>query len=1081
MLRCTAAPGGGAPSVTKLANINFSLNYGGLMREQKDEIQLEQAHLHSWINNHQNLRVYSPKCQKYVSPTRTGAVPGKPLNDTVQILPCSECASILEMKAFKNALRHPTPSADRYKNPGLQGFGQCFSQSKKQSIFMNFAKGAIAGKYDNSEVFIGLVRAMVQKIDRKEHGVTMNNFQYAPAWDEFIQIMQIQSPKAYRFLSTHFQVPSEHNIRLKQSWESQLPMTVCPQTFTCVKSHLNQLSYKGPVGLACDDTKLFSSLRLYWDKPKDSYFLVGAADGPIAVPDPKMVERYMNDPDLVKGTKARLWTINVPLPKVAPILLAALPIPDNLVSVALLSVHQEVISGLLDVDIDVISYSCDGTEVEQAVQRGFSRSADRYITFNIDSPQEHIKAQSLCIPTFRGRPIAMVQNSKHGLKMFRNNLFSGARLLVLGNFTAHYQQVRDIAFATDSPLYQRDVEKLDRQDDNAAAQLSAAATLEFIGSRLDEENQSTLGLIVYLTVFSKLCDAYQNRHISHAKRVTMLLRARYFVDIWEKFVEVLPGYKKSKYFLSHEAVDIIHYLVTGPLSLIIIHRNYHPTTPLLPWLHSTEACKHTFGLAHQIIKDFTMLDFYQMVPKLNIRLCEHLLSAHATETSANMKARAAGYHYTYTNTHGLDVVALGTFPSNSQIQRASRKAAAEAESLWALLGVYLDSLYSVSGDDPMYGNDGINVTSAKEIFDDAFDLEMEELQELIHLKEATGTKLSQEQHDRLDALLDASVALTLEGQVAIHADMPTDEMYEEFLAEDHRALEELESMIKDAPTLGNIETDEVDDDGGSAEAISVRDLIALREQHQTYHAAQSVRNYSQDPRTPLDDPYNTETHMLCKQILTTFHEEYRKIQDQGITTGDGRSTRWVPQPAQTRNSANAATAAKATAKKSAAKRHNVFSYNDVPHFDGRLDNARISEFRPLSTDDYGYMWTEQGVFLGKVITMYAKGGGKHGKHSAVTSASNIMALSYVAVQLHDHTWGGEFRLKPLITSPLQVHAFALIPSEAFLSVTIPVINTSRTAVIIKSTEEICVYRDLSSKAGQEKLGKAMKEFRKREE
>ena len=65
-------------------------------------------------------------------------------------------------------------------------------------------------------------------------------------------------------------------------------------------------------------------------------------------------------------------------------------------------------------------------------------------------------------------PIANLQDSKHLLKTFRNNLFSGARLLTFPNSVAMFSQVREMAFDTDSPIFRRDVEKLDRQDDNAA-------------------------------------------------------------------------------------------------------------------------------------------------------------------------------------------------------------------------------------------------------------------------------------------------------------------------------------------------------------------------------------------------------------------------------------------------------------------------------------------------------------------------------------------------------------------------------------------------------------------------------------
>jgi hypothetical protein len=69
---------------------------------------------------------------------------------------------------------------------------------------------------------------------------------------------------------------------------------------------------------------------------------------------------------------------------------------------------------------------------------------------------------------FHGQPITFVQDSLHGLKTDHNNLFSGACLLTFGNHVVLYHRISQGAFKEGSPLYHHDIEKLDRQDDNAA-------------------------------------------------------------------------------------------------------------------------------------------------------------------------------------------------------------------------------------------------------------------------------------------------------------------------------------------------------------------------------------------------------------------------------------------------------------------------------------------------------------------------------------------------------------------------------------------------------------------------------------
>ena len=80
-------------------------------------------------------------------------------------------------------------------------------------------------------------------------------------------------------------------------------MEICDHTFKLVEDHLNALDYNGPVGLSCDDTKLFATFRLYWDKEQDSYVLVGGTDGPLIITDPENVQEVIDQAKTQKATK----------------------------------------------------------------------------------------------------------------------------------------------------------------------------------------------------------------------------------------------------------------------------------------------------------------------------------------------------------------------------------------------------------------------------------------------------------------------------------------------------------------------------------------------------------------------------------------------------------------------------------------------------------------------------------------------------------------------------------------------------------------------------------------------------------
>lgn len=62
-------------------------------------------------------------------------------------------------------------------------------------------------------MFIGLVEAMVMKMDREERDVGMQNFKYPPEYDEFIHVLSIHCPRAHRFLREHLAACTKRSYR----------------------------------------------------------------------------------------------------------------------------------------------------------------------------------------------------------------------------------------------------------------------------------------------------------------------------------------------------------------------------------------------------------------------------------------------------------------------------------------------------------------------------------------------------------------------------------------------------------------------------------------------------------------------------------------------------------------------------------------------------------------------------------------------------------------------------------------------------------------------------------------------------
>ena len=56
------------------------------------------------------------------------------------------------------------------------------------------------GEYEDSRVFAGMMEAMVVMKDKDNHGVSLQNFKYAPEWAKLASTISITSPAAYREL-----------------------------------------------------------------------------------------------------------------------------------------------------------------------------------------------------------------------------------------------------------------------------------------------------------------------------------------------------------------------------------------------------------------------------------------------------------------------------------------------------------------------------------------------------------------------------------------------------------------------------------------------------------------------------------------------------------------------------------------------------------------------------------------------------------------------------------------------------------------------------------------------------------------
>lgn len=229
--------GGGARSITVIAHELFKKAFSRLKQKNKEKVLDTQLHEHAWRNDHDRIRVFSTKCKHIVA----DLAPNRPL-------PCTECRGILRSRTFKALLRKPVPADENFiftnKRFRSKRLGEIYARTiglkdiieapvslpllhapaffksylwlhlkdAKTTPCIRYAQGALNGKY-NDEVFSGLIQAMVEKFDRQKRGVGMQNFYYAPAWDELCHTIKIHSPRAFKALREHLPMRTEGSFR----------------------------------------------------------------------------------------------------------------------------------------------------------------------------------------------------------------------------------------------------------------------------------------------------------------------------------------------------------------------------------------------------------------------------------------------------------------------------------------------------------------------------------------------------------------------------------------------------------------------------------------------------------------------------------------------------------------------------------------------------------------------------------------------------------------------------------------------------------------------------------------------------
>ncbi|KAF8990887.1 hypothetical protein BDQ17DRAFT_1433488 [Cyathus striatus] len=408
-------------------------------------------------------------------------------------------------------------------------------------------------------------------------------------------------------------------------------------------------------------------------------------------------------------------------------------------------------------------------------------------------------------------------------------------------------------------------------------------------------------------------------------------------------------------------MKIMQIIMEGLVGLIIIYCNYvtGDRIPLLPWYHSTEACEHTFGKAWSIVKDFTYLDFLYMVPKLNVRMHKAVLGAKISDPNKT----AGGYCHTYFD--------------NS----AEEAAAEEAKSLMLFIGVPTLKLSQKESMLPTIDS-WFQEEVEPELDSEESECNVEELQRMIELAE----DVSRSPQSIWDEKILASLTCTA-----------------------------IMLVVDDFSTIQNL----LENDPDKEEAAITEDYMSIQTVLNGIIKL-PVLQIPTEPSKPLPKLYESGMTSL------TVPSQWKKIYS-SLTTGQGCETRTQHThnekkkqadnsvvesvPPLAGNAKNALVAAKKLASMNLKSRSNLFQIAGfAPPLLLNLHTVCISSDDKLHLHDFGFIFTNNAVKIGKVVVIYTETGGIHEQHASSTETENISTNSYIGIQVFEPFNGFSFTI-----------------------------------------------------------------------
>ncbi|KAJ7229911.1 hypothetical protein GGX14DRAFT_553416 [Mycena pura] len=1006
---------------------------------------------------------------------------------------CELCAAVFASRGFRTAINrdrekpyeqlkctpkiHSNPIQARLmgKYAGLEQILDEVSSAGLVPIFGRFVRSVCQGQYNNQQVLLGLVETQQLATERQIRGKGMQNMKYPLHYRGWCALLRLTSPEAARLFAENFRTETVRSMNHQIAQRPRFPVGITARNFEFLAQYCSDYGYPPthPLCVSVDDTKLFPAMHPLHDASEKTWYLLGLpGDRQLRVASPEELDKLI-DQKHKPATKLRLFVIQIPFPHVPPLAFAIVPIASTIKAPELIQYQRQLLDGLIERSYRFISNVADGAAVERDVQ---ARVADASTTtyHKIQPPEQFSATEPISVPlhAYDGNIFINTQDAAHARKTGRNNLFSGARLLVLGDHVVYYHQVYDLAVNTDdSPLYAKDVVGYDKQDDNAANRVFSGAALR----KLMENPAENMGLVVYSWVVAELVDAYESCTMTPAERAGAAILARLFFRTWKLFLGKM-GYSLARHYISPAADKIFDMLIDGLLGLQIIHRDHLPNSgiPLLPWKHASMGNERVFAALRGIYPDFSLVQAIHALPHLRATMTQ---AKKALFAKSSFKATRNGYTFSdLEQDTTINYAQLARQPTDGEYTAIFGEQIEANHTLWSLLNVDVWALPDIPA--PIFAPNPVAVGECKEHLteddlaiasDTVLDLGLgDELDRAFEaVKYVQG--LRKEDEDEITQCAYAAAALVVDNLAKLD-DLP--ELVEPAALEQSRndialaikmqpdAILHLLSSMKGA--FGAAPSAELDMSSpcplADLASGELEPLAAIRDRHQTERARKGVKTYralaSNSTTTDKKSAEPTERQLLARRLQAVM----RKADKQNTTAGMARKAHTEATDSESiepaGNAANAAVVAANRANDVLRKRRAAAKGLQSRQ---AISEAGISHLTPLRAGDWLFAVCCGDIVLAQVITLYSKGGGKGGRHDWIPQILNIAQVSYAAVRVYQYSGARSFRRIHRQTAAVGVSTFAHLPSGAVLvRVADTVVVTERAAEISKKTAAMFV-------------------------